>query len=167
MAGKKQAKPTSPGPNDRVYTVRWHRNRKCLTKDPETGWRWTEPESATLMTLAEAEAAVARMSGIICLDGIPVDKLHVTPPKKPPAVKGKPEGAPDAAGDVIRGHVAAERWREAVRLAMKFRGLGEDKTTIERAWDGFTRPDFCRQLKRDPEKLIAAGIEVLRRRWGS
>lgn len=155
-----------PGPDERAFSVRWHRSRKCLTADLETTWRWSEPSQATLMTRAEADAAAARMGGVVCVDGVPVDKLDVKPPKPPaPAPKPKLEGDSPAVARV-RAVVASGQWREATRLAAKLRGLGDDGKTLERAWDGFARPDFCRQVKRDPDALIAAGVEVLRRRFG-
>ena len=167
MASRRRAEPAIPGATEWRFTVRWTRSRKCLVSDPETTWRWSEPESATLMTRVEADAAAARMGGVVCVDGIPVDRLGTALPQKPPPVKGTATGRRPAAADVLRAHVLAGRWREATRLALKLRDQGDDKTTLERAWDGYTRPDFCRQLKRDPEALIAAGVVVLRRRFGA
>jgi len=119
------------------------------------------------MTRAEAEAAVARMGGVICVDGVPVDKLGVALPKRPPPVRGKTPGERADVGATIRDHVAAGRWREAFRIAVKLRGLGDDAKVIARAQDGLARPDFCRQLGRDPDVLVEAGKAVLRRRWGT
>lgn len=155
-----------PAPEDRVYTVRWTRSRACLVADESTTWRWSEPSQATHMTLAEAQAAQARMGGIVCVDGVPLDKLDVARPVKPKVVRS---AAPKVSPRLAKVHalVAAERWREALQAAVKLRGLGEDAVALERALDGFVRPDFCRSLKRDPEVLITAGIEILRRRWSS
>jgi hypothetical protein len=167
MAGKKTSAPAAPAHDARRHTVRWHRSRKCLTVNEDTTWRWTEPSAATLMTRAEADAAAARMGGIVCLDGVPIDKVDVAPPPKPT----KPKAPPRAAGAQspimakVRARVAASEWREATRLAAKLR-LGDDGAVIDRAWQAYTKPDFCRELKRDPETLIAAGVEVLKRRFG-
>lgn len=153
-----------PAPEERVFTVRWTRSRACLAADPTTTWRWSEPSQAALMTLAEAEAAQARMGGVVCVEGVPLDKLDVVPPKKPAPVKA-PKKPGVARAEKVADLVAAQRWRDALQAAVKLRGLGDEAKTLERALDGYVRPDFCRQLKRDPEALIQAGIEILKRRW--
>lgn len=160
--------PAAPGPDEKRYVVRWYRGRKCLAADPVTEWRYTEPESATLMTLDQARRLAEKFVGVVCLDGVPVDKLGVAPPAKPkdPGPK-RAAGAESLAAARVREAVAAENWREAVRLALKVRNLGEDAKVLERAWDAFTRPDFCRQLKRDPGAMIQAAVDVVKRRWGS
>ncbi len=43
--------------------------------------------------------------------------------------------------------------------------LGDEKAAITRGWEAFARPDFCRQLKRDPDALIADGVAALIRRY--
>jgi hypothetical protein len=109
------------------------------------------------------------MGGVVCLDGIQVDKIGVMPPARPKPVqapRAKGERAPRAE-ESVRAAVATGHWRKAARLALKLRSLGADKVTIQRMWDAYTRPAFCRELKRDPEQLIAAGIEVLQRRFAS
>ena len=59
------------------------------------------------------------------------------------------------------------KWREAFKLAQGFSDLGDEKAAIKRAWEAFVRPEFLRQLKRDPEQLIREGQEALRRRYAA
>lgn len=89
-----------------------------------------------------------------------------TKPKAPKLPEGKAPGEPDKKGEKIRRLVAEENWREALRLAAGLGALGEDKVAIQRAWEAMARPEFTRQLGRDPEALIEAGKEALRRRFG-
>jgi hypothetical protein len=67
---------------------------------------------------------------------------------------------------ILRSHMEAGRWTEAVRVAVRFQRLGPKKKDIERAWEAIQRPQFCRQLERDPDQLIAAGIAAPPRRYG-
>jgi hypothetical protein len=63
----------------------------------------------------------------------------------------------------IRAAVAAGDWEEAIRLASKIGKLGEAKAEILRAREAYERPDFLRQLRKDPEAAKEAGKEALRR----
>lgn len=56
-------------------------------------------------------------------------------------------------------------WNRAILLAAKFQDLGGHRDAILSAREAINRPDFQRQLKRDPETLIAAGIAALRARY--
>jgi hypothetical protein len=66
---------------------------------------------------------------------------------------------------ILRRHMDAGDWREALRLAAGFGRLGEHKAPITRAWEALQRPGFYRQLGRDPDALVAAGIEALKARY--
>ena len=66
---------------------------------------------------------------------------------------------------LLRAAAAAGNWTEALRIAVRFPRLGEEKTAIVRAWNAQLRPDFYRQLKQDPEMLVAAGIAALRTKY--
>jgi hypothetical protein len=66
---------------------------------------------------------------------------------------------------LLRVHIAAGRWREAMKLAASFPRLGDEKVAIERAWLAYTRPEFCRQLGRDPDQLIEDGKRTLRKKY--
>ena len=57
---------------------------------------------------------------------------------------------------------AAGDTRDALRIAAKFPRLGDDKAAITRAWNAHLRPDFYRQMGRDPEALVSAGVAALK-----
>lgn len=151
-----------PSPEDRVYTVRWTRSRKCLAADPLTRWRWSEPSQAEQMTLAEASDAAAKMGGIVCIDGVAIDKLDVAPPKKPlPLTHPKPMRDVPA---LVRGLMASARWESAFRAALKIRRLDEaDRRALEAALQAVAQPDFCRQVRMNPDTMRDLGIAILRR----
>lgn len=65
----------------------------------------------------------------------------------------------------LRAVAAAGNWTEALRLAARFPRLGEERTAILRAWNAYQRPDFYRQLRQDPEAVVAAGIAALRAKY--
>jgi len=65
----------------------------------------------------------------------------------------------------LKIHAAQGDWHAALRIAAKFPRLGEEKRAIAQAWEAMVRPDFQRQLGRDPESLIQAGIEALRSKY--
>lgn len=54
----------------------------------------------------------------------------------------------------------------ALRLAAKFKRLGEHADAIRRGWDAMARPAFYRQIKRDPDTLVAAGVAAVAARYG-
>ena len=51
----------------------------------------------------------------------------------------------------------ADDWPGALRIAAKFQRLGMEKVAITRAHDAYLRPDFYRQLGKDPCALLDAG----------
>jgi len=57
-------------------------------------------------------------------------------------------------------------WATALRIAAKFPQLGEHAAAIKRAHEAGHSPAFYRQLGRDPDALVAAGIAALRDRYG-
>jgi hypothetical protein len=59
----------------------------------------------------------------------------------------------------------AEEWGSALSLASKFPRLGEHELAIRRGHEACVRPDFQRQLGRDPAALREAGIAALRARY--
>lgn len=88
-------------------------------------------------------------------------------PKRPVLPKGKAAGEPESTGEQLRRLVTEKDWHRALKLAAKLPATPEpDKTTFQRAWEALARPEFSRQLGRDPEALIEAGKEALRRRFG-
>lgn len=56
--------------------------------------------------------------------------------------------------------------REALRLAAQFQHLGEHADVIMRGWNACTRPEFYRQLGKDPAQLVAIGVAAVRARYG-
>lgn len=67
----------------------------------------------------------------------------------------------------IRALVQAGRLREAVLRAAKFQDLGEHRERILSAREAYQRPEFQRQIGKDPEALIIDGIAALRERYGA
>jgi hypothetical protein len=61
--------------------------------------------------------------------------------------------------------IEAGDWFAAIKFAAKFPDLGSERDSILRAKDAIHNPDFYRQIKRDPESLIEAGKDALRRRY--
>lgn len=67
----------------------------------------------------------------------------------------------------IRALVDGGRMREAVLRAAKFQDLGEHRDRILSAREAYQRPEFQREIGKDPEALIADGIAALRERYGA
>lgn len=57
-------------------------------------------------------------------------------------------------------------WPVALSLASKFPRLGPHGPAIKRAHEAYCWPDFYRQLGRDPERLVRAGVAALEKRYG-
>jgi hypothetical protein len=51
----------------------------------------------------------------------------------------------------------------ALRIASQLRGCPEE---VSRAWQATSRPEFYRELGKDPEALIAAGLTSLEATYG-
>lgn len=56
--------------------------------------------------------------------------------------------------------------RAALRLAAGWPRLGDHKEAITRGWAALSNPGFYRELGRDPEALVAAGLAAIRERYG-
>jgi hypothetical protein len=67
--------------------------------------------------------------------------------------------------DAVRAAMAAGDWPQALRLAARFPDLGRERSAILDGWTAVSRPAFIRQLRRDPEALVAAGRAALIRRY--
>ena len=67
--------------------------------------------------------------------------------------------------DLLQDAADAGDWTKALAIASKFQELGDHRAAITRAHECITRPDFYKQLGRDPEACIAAGIEALKERY--
>lgn len=68
--------------------------------------------------------------------------------------------------DQLRAFAAAGDWHSALRLAAKFQDLGDHKREITAGAEALARPGFYRQIKKDPDALVAAGIAALKARYG-
>ena len=75
-------------------------------------------------------------------------------------------GMPPKKITLLRAYMAAGDWRCAVLLAAKFPRLGAARNAVLDAREAYLRPDFQRQLGRDPEALIATGREAMIKQWG-
>lgn len=69
-----------------------------------------------------------------------------------------------APAELLRA-IAAEDWQEALRLAARYRHLGEHKAAITRAWTALQHPEFYQALAHDLDAVMAAGIAGLRARF--
>jgi len=88
-------------------------------------------------------------------------------PPKPKLPAGRAPGEPEKKAERLRRLVAAQQWHGALKLAASFRALPEpDRTTIQRAWQAVDNPAFTRGIWGEPEALVEAGKQALRRRWG-
>ena len=66
---------------------------------------------------------------------------------------------------IIRGHMAAGDWRNAVRIAARLPRLDKHRAAILDAQGAYENPRFYAQIGRDAETLIEAGA-ALRERFG-
>ena len=69
--------------------------------------------------------------------------------------------------DTLRRLIAAGDWRRALRLAAAFPRLGDHAVAIRRGWSAASNPDFYRQIGKNPDALVAAGIAALRERYAA
>lgn len=65
----------------------------------------------------------------------------------------------------LRAFMAAGAWDRALALAARFPRLGAQGDAIRRGHEAAARPDFYRQIGRDPAALLAAGIAALQARY--
>lgn len=66
----------------------------------------------------------------------------------------------------LRGYWALGDSTAVLRLAASWHQLGDAKADIERGWAAVQYPEFYREMGREPDLLIAAGIAAVRRRYG-
>ena len=65
----------------------------------------------------------------------------------------------------IRDRLEAGDEREALRLAARIKTRKATFAAIRRAHECYVRPDFYRQLGRDPDTEKRRGVEALRREF--
>ncbi len=74
-------------------------------------------------------------------------------------------GGPPTKLSYVLAAMAADNWREALRLAAKFPRLGDDTAAIQRGWEAYARPAFYQELGYDLDALKQQGREALVRRY--
>lgn len=67
----------------------------------------------------------------------------------------------------LRELMARGDWNAAIIFCAKFPRLGAYRDAILDGREAILRPDFQRQLGREPSVLIAAAEEALREGWGA
>ena len=65
----------------------------------------------------------------------------------------------------LRALMRAGKWQRALALANSFGRLGPDDRVIRTAHDAAQHGQFYRQIGRDPDVLIAAGVDALLDRY--
>jgi hypothetical protein len=65
--------------------------------------------------------------------------------------------------EIIREFMRQERWREAILAAsaLPADAFGDNAATIHRGREAILRPDFQRQLRRDPDQMIEEAKRAL------
>ena len=63
--------------------------------------------------------------------------------------------------------MATDDWIGALRIANRFARLGKQKEAITRAWAAHTNPNFYRQIGKDPDAMLDAGIVALKSRYSN
>ena len=66
---------------------------------------------------------------------------------------------------LLKEAAAAGDWGKALSIAAKFPQLGEHKRAIVTAHECNIHPGFYRQLGKDTDALVQAGIAALRERY--
>lgn len=67
--------------------------------------------------------------------------------------------------DKLKNAARAGDWISAISIASKFGELGKHKAAIMQAREAYCRPSFQKQIGKDPQNLIAAGIAALKERY--
>ena len=63
--------------------------------------------------------------------------------------------------DLVKKAAAAGDWKKAISVASKFQRLSAHRAAILDAQTAITNPGFMRQIGRDPDACVAAGILAL------
>jgi hypothetical protein len=66
---------------------------------------------------------------------------------------------------LLKDAASTGNWKKAVSIAAKFPVLGDERNEILDAQLAYTNPRFCVQIGKNPEDLIARGIEALRSKY--
>lgn len=62
---------------------------------------------------------------------------------------------------IVKRHMRAGEWQEAIRIAARFSRLGEHRNAILDAHGAYTNPRFFVQIGKDIEALKASGQRAL------
>lgn len=103
-------------------------------------------------------------SDFIGTSGPGLAKLRAKPVKAeaPLAERKKVKGLCELADAMSAG-----RWEDAILLAAKWSDLGDHAAAIHRGREAILRPEFQRQIKRDPAQMIEEAKEALLERYGN
>ncbi len=63
---------------------------------------------------------------------------------------------------ILKENAANGEWRKVISMASKFPRLGKDRNVILDAQLAYTNPRFAKQIGKNPEELIAAGIAAIK-----
>lgn len=69
---------------------------------------------------------------------------------------------PESKSSLIRSHMAAGDWRKAIAAAARLPVLGKHREAILDAHGAYVRPEWARQIGKDPDALIEGGIVALK-----
>ncbi len=61
----------------------------------------------------------------------------------------------------LRGLLRAGKWRDALSLANSFGRLGTHAKAIRTAHDAAVHPGFYKQLGKNPDALVADGVDAM------
>lgn len=88
------------------------------------------------------------------------------PKRKPPLVlPSKPKTSTlDPKLAKVRAAIANNDWDTAIKLGARVTLFGKYAEAIQRGKDAITKPEFYRQLGRDPDKLRQEAIAALKER---
>ena len=73
---------------------------------------------------------------------------------------------PRSKASIVREHMAAGRWQDAIRIAARFPRLDQHRGAILDAHGAYTNPRFLVQIGKDVEALKDAGRAALIDRFG-
>lgn len=65
----------------------------------------------------------------------------------------------------LKDHMATGNHRAALKLAASWPRLGEHKDAIQLGWSAMSNPRFYRDINKDPDALVAAGLAAIRERY--
>jgi hypothetical protein len=67
--------------------------------------------------------------------------------------------------DKLREAMDSNDWKTALGIAARFPRLGTQREAIQLGWSALTNPGFYRQIGKDPDALVHAGVRALKERY--